>query len=118
LGDHLRARRLDLGLLQRELAKLLGVSVASLGHWELGNASPATRFLPAILRFLGGDPRPLAETFPERLRAVRTARGFSQEALARQLGIDPTTVARWEAGRGHPGARLSKLLSKTLMPEP
>jgi DNA-binding transcriptional regulator YiaG len=95
------------------------VSVATLGHWELGRTAPATRFLPAIFRFLGCDPRPLGEnTFPERLRVARTARGLSQEALARRLGIDPTTVWRWEAGRGCPGARLSKLLLNALTRQP
>jgi helix-turn-helix protein len=53
-------------------------------------------FLAAILRFLGYDPRPEPETLGGRIRAAREAEGLSEEALARQLGLDPGTVAAWE----------------------
>jgi transcriptional regulator with XRE-family HTH domain len=35
-GEHLRARRLALGLSQRRLAMLLGVSEQTIGKWERG----------------------------------------------------------------------------------
>jgi hypothetical protein len=35
----------------------VGCSKASLLNWERGRAEPELRFLPAILRFLGYDPR-------------------------------------------------------------
>jgi len=53
IGDHLRKRRLDLGLLQREVAERLGVNEATVTNWELNRTSPALWFLPAIVRFLG-----------------------------------------------------------------
>ena len=33
------------------------------------------------------------------LRALRTSFGWSQESLAEQLGVDVTTVSRWERGK-------------------
>jgi transcriptional regulator with XRE-family HTH domain len=57
LGEHLRRVRLDRDLWQREVAREIGCSKASLLNWERGRAEPELRFLPAILAFLGYDPR-------------------------------------------------------------
>jgi DNA-binding transcriptional regulator YiaG len=43
LGDHLRKRRLDLRLLQRQAAQKLGVDKASVHNWE--TTGPRRRFL-------------------------------------------------------------------------
>jgi hypothetical protein len=40
LGDHLRKRRLDLGLLQREVADKLGVDEMTTCNWEINRTSP------------------------------------------------------------------------------
>jgi transcriptional regulator with XRE-family HTH domain len=53
LGDQLRARRIDLGLLQREVAELIGVTTLTITNWELGRTKPGARSLPGLLRFLG-----------------------------------------------------------------
>jgi len=65
-------------------------------HWEKGHAAPELRFLPAILRFLGYDPRPEPATFGGRIQAAREAQGLSARELARRLGLDPGTLAAWE----------------------
>ncbi len=39
---------------------------------------------------------------PEEIRTRRLALGFSQERLARELGVSLFTVSRWETGRTHP----------------
>jgi transcriptional regulator with XRE-family HTH domain len=62
LGDHLRVRRLDLGLTQAELAGILGADQASVLNWELGRTTPAKRFREAILAFLEQSSRPLRPT--------------------------------------------------------
>lgn len=46
----------------------------------------------------------------EMLRALRKARGLSQDALARQAGVDRTVVARLERG-GQQDMRLSVLVA-------
>jgi DNA-binding XRE family transcriptional regulator len=82
IGDHLRARRLDLGLLQKEVAERLGASQASVLNWEKGRLSPDFTFLPAVIRFLGYDPRPEGETLGEKLYRARTARGIPGSCAA------------------------------------
>ena len=103
IGDHLRKRRLDLGLLQRQIAEGIGIDTSTLTNWELNRTEPEIRFLPGIFRFLGFDPRPAPESLAERLVACRTGRGLSRVAAARLLGVDPATLWRWESGRRLPG---------------
>ena len=102
LGEHLRKVRLDRRLDQRKVAQVIGCSKASLLNWEKGRAEPEVRFLPAILAVIGYDPRPAAKTFAEEVRREREGRGLSQEAFARLIGVDPSTVAGWEHGRHRP----------------
>lgn len=104
LGDRLRRRRLDLGLLQRHVAERLGVSEASVWQWETNRTSPQVRFIPAVIAFLGENPYPKPATFAEWIRGSRRVLGFSRRRLAAELGVDESTVKRWEDGRGRPMA--------------
>jgi DNA-binding XRE family transcriptional regulator len=81
IGDHLRKRRLDVGLLQRELAERLGVDETTVTNWELNRTAPALRFLPGIVRFLGYVLRAAENTLGERLLGFRRERGLSQSSV-------------------------------------
>ena len=115
LGDHLRKRRLDLGLLQQEVATQLGVAEATITNWELNHTSPEIRYISRIIAFLGYDPcdRP-PDTLGQRLMAYRQKIGLSQWKLARQLGVDPTTLGRWERGKGQASPKLRERLVSLL----
>jgi transcriptional regulator with XRE-family HTH domain len=104
LGDQLRKRRLDLGLLQREVARILGVDVDSVGHWETGRSQPKVPTLPRIIDFLGYLPNEPVTTFAGTLRTARRSAGLSQENLAHWAGIDESTIAKWERGETLPVA--------------
>ncbi|MBI4410044.1 MAG: helix-turn-helix transcriptional regulator [Gemmatimonadetes bacterium] len=56
IGDHVRKRRLDLGLRQKDLARRLGVNVNTVTNWEVGRSTPALWHVPGIIRFLGYEP--------------------------------------------------------------
>jgi transcriptional regulator with XRE-family HTH domain len=116
LGDHLRKRRLDLGLPQREVAEMLGVAESTICGWEVGRTSPQLRFIPRIITFLGYDPLDEVshETLGERIVATRQRLGMTQRQLARALGVDPTTVGRWERGAGKPSRSLKERLEEFL----
>lgn len=111
LGHHIRKRRLDLGLLQRELAERLGVSVDTVRKWERSRDEPEAAFLPRVLDFLSYDPRPKAIGIADRLKRARRGLGLTQQSLAKRLGIDESTVADYESGRpGVPNSRVRRQL--------
>jgi len=56
LGDHLKRRRLELKLEQRDAAKLLGLSKRNYQAWEWGDKRPRLRKWVSITRFLGYLP--------------------------------------------------------------
>lgn len=48
--------------------------------------------------------------WPRLLRAVRSREGLTQAALAQQLGVNQTTVSRWERALDAPGATMRRRL--------
>ncbi|MFQ5911753.1 MAG: helix-turn-helix domain-containing protein [Nitrospinota bacterium] len=109
LGDHIQKRRLDLGLLQREVAEVLGGNATPVHGWERGRTNPSLPFLPKIAAFLGYVPWDgPSRNLGEKIAWARRWLGISQEALARGLGVDPATVARWEGGEVQPSKKLKE----------
>jgi site-specific DNA recombinase len=102
LGDHLLRRRLVLKLLQRQVAEQLGVDKASVANWEGNRTKPGVEYMPAIIRFLGYNPLPPADSWADRLIQSRTILGLSQKESAAQIGVDQGTLARWERGEREP----------------
>ena len=49
---------------------------------------------------IGGVP--MAYTFPELLRTMRTRRGLSQKQLAEKLRVSQAAVSLWETGAKYP----------------
>lgn len=98
LGDHLKKRRLELNLHQKQVAKRLNVNPWTLGNWEKNRRTPEVRFIPRIIEFLGYYPFPEPETLAEKMIYERRMLGLSQKQLAKKLSVDEATVARWEAG--------------------
>ena len=105
IGDHIRKRRLDLSLLQREVAEIIGVDETSVHNWEINKALPMLRCLPAIIAFLGYNPLPEPTTIAEKLVQYRSIRGIHQDELAKRIGVDPATLARWERGEREPSGK-------------
>ncbi|MGD0156165.1 MAG: helix-turn-helix transcriptional regulator [Terracidiphilus sp.] len=114
LGDHIRTRRLDLKLMQKQVADRIGVHQLTITNWERNATVPAIRHLPAIIRFLGYDPRPSANSIPDRLAAARRALGLSQRKMAAKLGVDPATLQGWEAGRRQPTGKSLDVIAGVL----
>jgi transcriptional regulator with XRE-family HTH domain len=111
LGDHLRNRRLDLKLLQKEVAQKVGVDEATIYNWENNRSSSELHYIPKVIEFLGYVPfEEQPKTLGERIVYFRRLHGITQGKLAQQLGVDPTTLARWERNESKPLKRyLEKL---------
>jgi len=95
-GDHLKRRRLELGFLQREVAKELGVSEWTLRHWEEDARTPAIRFVPRIIAFLGYGILPGADR-PQPAAPLSRA---GRRCRVRRLKAPPSGPG----DRGHPAA--------------
>jgi transcriptional regulator with XRE-family HTH domain len=98
LGGHLRKRRLEFRLTQKQAAERLGVTPWTVLNWEKDHTEPPIESIPAIIRFLGYDPFPEPKNIPERLLAKRRAMGWSIKEAALQLGVDEGTWRNWEQG--------------------
>lgn len=59
------------------------------------------------------SPRPTAREIGERIRSLRTAHGFSQDALANKIQRRQATISAWESGRTQP--RLEDLYDLALI---
>lgn len=57
LGDHLRRRRLELGLYQKDVAIQIGVTTSTIWNWEHGWTIDL-RYIPRVIEFLGFNPIP------------------------------------------------------------
>ena len=102
LGEHLKKRRLELGLLQRDLRMRFGLEKETYGNWEKDHRYPSMKHWPQVIEFLGYDPSPEPKTIGERLLVYRRRQGLSRVALARLLDVDETTLWRWETCQRQP----------------
>lgn len=99
--------RFDAGLTASELARRVHVSLASVSRWESGERSPGRQYWPLLAAALGTEVEVVAGYFADRpapsdvapvraLGAIRRRRGVTQRQLARRIGVDVSTVQRWE----------------------
>lgn len=125
VGMLLWEMRAATGLSLGKLARKAGISKSALSQWETGARQPRAVELQAVLDALGVSdaqrslvfshidaPRAnrylrQQNTLPglgappmmgELLRALRLRKGWTQAQTASSLGIDGSTIARWECG--------------------
>jgi transcriptional regulator with XRE-family HTH domain len=109
LGEHLKKRRKEHGLLQREAAARMGIGIDTYANWENGRTKPVAAQFRPVVQFLGYDPTPEAKTLAERLEAKRRVLGATHSQIAGYLGWDPGTLRRylngtWRMPRGRAAA--------------
>jgi transcriptional regulator with XRE-family HTH domain len=118
LGDHLRKKRLDLNLLQKEIAQRLDVCGASIYSWENNISKPAIKYIPKIIKFLGYVPFETSTlSVGEQIILYRKLHGLSQKKLACQIGIDPCTLRKWERDKQKPSEIFLNKLKKIVTVE-
>jgi DNA-binding XRE family transcriptional regulator len=64
-----------LGLLQRDVARQIGVNKDTIYNWETNRTEPEVRMISHIIDFLGYAPYDPTWSFGERLKAIRSALG-------------------------------------------
>lgn len=115
IGEHLRRRRMDLGLYQAQVARQLQVTEDCITYWENGRNQPRLCQYPAIIAFLGYYPFDHeTESLGGKIRRYKYEHGLSNEKFAKLLGVDEGTVARWEKDERLPLARSMKKIPSIL----
>jgi transcriptional regulator with XRE-family HTH domain len=94
IGDHIRKRRLDLGLLQIEVAAQIGVTENTVWNWEHGT-EPELIHVPAVLAFLGYVPWECPDDLVGRLAHFKKVKGLSLQRLGTLMG---ETLSNWRTG--------------------
>lgn len=103
IGDHIRKKRIQLKLLQKDVAKICGVTEDCITNWEKGRSIPQIQYFPNIINFLGYLPFEVElTTLSGKLKAHRQINGLTQRQLGKILGVDGTTVCSWELKQNEP----------------
>jgi transcriptional regulator with XRE-family HTH domain len=101
LGEHLRNRRLAMGLRQDDVASQLGTLREVYERWERDERQPVVSEWPGIISFLGYYPA-REENAADLVLKARRCRGMDQKALARKVGVIHQRLRRWEHGQEIP----------------
>jgi transcriptional regulator with XRE-family HTH domain len=104
LGEHLRRRRIELGLYQKDVAARFGVTTSTVWNWE-HTGSVDLCSIPRVIEFLGYNPISQPKDLLERLSWYKQVNGLSLERLGIEMGRDPEQLADWLNGRHYPCRR-------------
>jgi len=96
LGEHILKVRIERGLLQRDVARLIGTNDHNIGTWETGRAMPIYASVPSILKFLGYDPYPEPKSAGDHIFLYRVRNGLSAKAFCKLARIDFRTLYAFE----------------------
>lgn len=108
-GAALQARRIELGLTQRQIADACGITAAAVGAWETRGGQPRAQHIPALLKILKID----VDT-PERVQE-RLVSEVSD--LRRQVGEHEQELSQLRADVAALGQRLRMALAEPNGPE-
>ena len=108
IPDRLRFCRHRLGLMQKEVARMAGITRNTYINLETGNLNAfnkttadklATIFDIPVYDLLDGYNRFLCDGQAQRIKEYRASFGLGQKPFARQMGIPIRCLQDWESGR-------------------
>jgi transcriptional regulator with XRE-family HTH domain len=92
---------MDLGLLQSDVAEIIGVTESSVWNWEHGT-EPGLQYNPKIIEFLGYIPFDCPDDTVGRLAWYKRAMGMNLDQLGEIMGRDPEQLSDWLSRRHNP----------------
>ncbi|WP_298435062.1 helix-turn-helix transcriptional regulator [Geobacter sp.] len=101
IGEYIRKKRMDLGLLQREVAEIIGVTESTIWNWEHG-VEPELQYNPKIIDFLGYIPFDCPDDTIDRLAWYKKVKGLTLIELGRQMNRHPDQLQEWLSGERRP----------------
>lgn len=113
IGEKLKNRRLELRLLQKDVASILGVCIDSVTYWENNRSCPQVCHYPQIIQFLGYMPFEVdTSTLGGHIKLYRFQKGLTQEELALKLDLNESTIFHYENNKHKPYPRIRKKLEE------
>jgi len=115
IGEKIKNKRLELRMLQIDVANIIGVCEDSITLWENNRNEPQVMHYPKIIQFLGYVPFDVdRSTLGGQIKLYRYLNGLSQKKLALKLGINQSTILDYEKNTHSPSqlilAKLKSLL--------
>jgi transcriptional regulator with XRE-family HTH domain len=102
-GEHIRNKRVELQINQKQAAELLHTTMSNVWIWENNVANPLIMNYPAIVSFLGYEPFTIDNTtLAGRIKYYRYKHGLTQEQLAKLIPIDESVLASYESEKHVP----------------
>ncbi|WPV63998.1 helix-turn-helix transcriptional regulator [Chitinophaga sp. LS1] len=115
LNEKILNKRLEKRMLQREVANFIGVTEDCVTLWENNRSNPMVKYYPKIIEFLGYFPFQIdISSLAGKIKYYRYIKGVTQEDLAKNLGVNESTVFHYEKGTHKPKGRLRQVLSLLL----
>ena len=102
VGEELRKERMDRNLSQHAVAEMMGVNKNMVHEIELGKYGTTIYALHKVYTFLGYVPTTLnidITALRGKLFAYRIRYGLTYAKLAHKIGLDKSTLTRFELGR-------------------
>jgi DNA-binding transcriptional regulator YiaG len=113
IGDHLRKKRIELGLLQKDVSSMLNVCEDTVMYWENNRAKPMIHHIPLIIEFLGYNPYIFEKTtLGGKIKCFRLQNGLSRKKMGAILRVDASTISSWEVNNSKPRQASLKKLQK------
>ena len=126
VGGRIKFYRLTKGLTQIELANIADLNVSTIIRYEDNQVEYALEICNRIAQSLEINPKLiyddylnfLASDYQQSIRKTRKKLKLTQKEFANLLGLNLSSVRRWESGRAYPSRenyiKLIKLFSKAI----
>lgn len=116
LGARIRAKRLALGISQREMGRRMKIAHGTLATWGRGQRAPTIDNIARLAGIFHRTVHDLMPEPPERLNSPivqkRLTLGMSARALSKALGFSEGLICRWERGEEKPTPKNAVILAK------
>lgn len=102
---------MDNHLLQKDVAKILGVCEDTIVGWEMRDTIPTIGQMPKIIKTIGYLPIDIdISTLGGKIKYYRYFNGISQEELAKELELNESTIFHYENNTHKPVLRTFRKL--------
>ena len=119
LGDHIRKKRIESWLMQKEVAEILNVCEDTITGWETGRSDPQTKHLGNIIKFLGYMPFEIdTSTLGGKIKFYRYTTGTTTKAFAELFEVHPATVNTWENNLQKPNSKIKQQIIDLISKKP